>query len=528
LGSSDGPGSDQGHDRIRSAWLANVRQTFLAPVSGIVELSTMLLQDVRDLDRDDLRGDLERIEAAGRKLLKLVHDILDPVTGDAEGQPLSPHLRHELRTPLNHVIGYCDLWLEDAAELLLESFAGDLQKLKVLASEVLEQIDDLFSAVKTVSAPDEGGTAGEVPQMILDVVRAPTRMEPAGLPVERGTILVVDDDEINRDLLARRLSREGHRIVTAADGRQALDCIRAQAFDLILLDIIMPELNGIQVLEQLKADPELRHVPVLMISAFREIDSVARCVEMGADDYLYKPFNPVILEARVNACLEKKRLRDREVQYLKQIQKERARADELLHVILPAPIVTELKATNQVQPRRHENVAVMFCDIVGFTPYCDHNPPEHVVRYLRQLIETWEEIALRHGVEKIKTIGDALMAAAGLLQAAENPVLNCVRCGLEIITAAQQLPTNWNVRVGIHAGPVVAGVIGHRQFLFDLWGDTVNTAARMESHGVPGAVVLSGTAWQQVAHCGRGQALGVVPVKGKGSMEIVRFDGFNS
>jgi class 3 adenylate cyclase len=263
-----------------------------------------------------------------------------------------------------------------------------------------------------------------------------------------------------------------------------------------------------------------------MISALTEIVSIARCVEMGADDFLCKPFNSVLLDARINGCLEKKHFRDREASYLEQIQRERARADELLHVILPGPVVQELKSNKRVQPRRHENVAVMFCDIVGFTPYCDHNRPEDVVAYLQELTEGWEQIVLGHGVEKIKTIGDAMMAAAGLLQACADPVLACLRCGLEMIGQARCSEPGWKLRVGIHAGPVVAGVIGSRQFLYDLWGDTVNTAARMESNGVPGKVVLSGTAWRQVADKCRGESLGMLPIKGKGHMELMRFDSF--
>jgi class 3 adenylate cyclase len=130
-------------------------------------------------------------------------------------------------------------------------------------------------------------------------------------------------------------------------------------------------------------------------------------------------------------------------------------------------------------------------------------------------------------VEKIKTVGDAFLAAAGLLRRpADHPVLHCVRCGLEMIAAARALPVGWDARVGVHVGPVVAGVIGRRQFGFDLWGDTVNTAARMESHGVPGAVVLSGAAWAAVAGRCRGEALGAVAVKGKGPMERFVFREF--
>jgi class 3 adenylate cyclase len=145
---------------------------------------------------------------------------------------------------------------------------------------------------------------------------------------------------------------------------------------------------------------------------------------------------------------------------------------------------------------------------------------------LQELTEGWEQIVLGHGVEKIKTIGDAMMAAAGLLQACADPVLACLRCGLEMIGQARRSEPGWKLRVGIHVGPVVAGVIGSRQFLYDLWGDTVNTAARMESNGVPGKVVLSGTAWRQVADRCRGESLGMVSIKGKGHMELMRFDSF--
>jgi class 3 adenylate cyclase len=196
-------------------------------------------------------------------------------------------------------------------------------------------------------------------------------------------------------------------------------------------------------------------------------------------------------------------------------------------VLLPRAIVTELKATSTVVPRRYEHVAVLFADIVEFTPYCEHHPPEEVVAHLQQLVETWEEIALRHGVEKIKTIGDAFMAASGLLTEVANPVLNCVHCGLEMLAATQASPAKWNLRVGIHFGQVVGGILGRRQYLFDLWGDAVNTASRMESHGLSGAITLSAQAWRQIAPWARGTSMGFVPIKGKGEMEMIRFDGFS-
>jgi class 3 adenylate cyclase len=228
----------------------------------------------------------------------------------------------------------------------------------------------------------------------------------------------------------------------------------------------------------------------------------------------------------VEACLEKKRLRDREVLHLREIEEQRARADALLHVILPDAVVAELTATNAVRPRRFDDVAVLFADIVGFTPYCERHEPEEIVTNLQALVVGQEDAALRHGLQKIKTIGDSFMAAANLLAPHADPVGASVRCGLEMIAAAEALDTGWTVRVGIHAGPVVAGVFGHRQYLYDLVGDTVNTAARMESNGVPGAVTLSSTAWKRLGGRAEGESLGTVNVKGKGRLELVRFTRF--
>src|SRR5262249_6483626 len=146
--------------------------------------------------------------------------------------------------------------------------------------------------------------------------------------------------------------------------------------------------------------------------------------------------------------------------------------------ILPAPAVSELKATDRILPRRYEGVAVMFTDIVNFTAYCDAHEPEDVVSNLQLLVEACESAAASHGLEKIKTVGDAFMAAAGLLTPHDDPVMATVRGAFAMAEAARQVPAGWRLRVGIHLGPVVAGVVGRSKFTYDLWGDTVNVAAR--------------------------------------------------
>jgi len=335
-------------------------------------------------------------------------------------------------------------------------------------------------------------------------------------------ILLVDDDEGNRYTLARRLRRESFTDITeAVDGRTALTILRERPFDLVLLDVMMPEMDGYEVLSQIKSDMTLRDIPVIMISALDAIDSVVRCIEMGAEDYLPKPFNPTLLKARIGASLEKRRLRFQEEAYLRQIETEKRRSDELLHAVLPPGAIRELKATNEVLPRRYEGVAVLYCDIVEFTAYCDRNAPEKVVAELQSLIEEFERIVATHGLEKIKTIGDALMATAGLLQPIDEPLVAAVRCALDLVVGTQRVSPHWGIRVGIHYGPVVAGIVGKRQFLFDLWGDTVNMAARVCACAEVNSVFMSSLEWMRIRSCCQAKTRGTFDLKGKGNIELV-------
>lgn len=497
--------------RAWSAIRANLKQELLAPVLALHEYSGMLVDQARDRGDEQVLEDLERVQEACARLRQEMDGVLDP----SRPRPDERQTRHDLCNHLNAVVQVGELLLEDAGEQLsLAPFVPDLREMLVLAGQLLRRIDDLFRFNRPSESCTPAAPVGGLPP------RLPAAAVP---PAETGLILVVDDNAINRHVLCRRLERDGHRAVEAENGRVALRLLEEIPFDLVLLDVLMPELGGFETLAHLKADLRLAHVPVIVISALDEIDCAVRCIERGAEDYLTKPCDPVLLRARIGASLEKKRLRDREVGHLEEIRRGKERVDQLLQVILPRQVVPELVQTGAVRPRRVENVAVLFADVVGFTPYCGRHPPERVVDQLHRLVGTWEEIALRQGVLKIKTIGDAFMGAAGLFESGpESPVLSCVHCGLEMIAATRQVSEGLDLRVGIHLGPVVAGVIGSRQFCFDLWGDTVNTAARMESHGTPGAVVLSGEAWGPVAGRFRGEPLGAVPVKGKGPMEMIK------
>jgi len=339
-------------------------------------------------------------------------------------------------------------------------------------------------------------------------------------------ILIVDDVDDNVFTLERRLRRFVEaEIASASNGRAALNQLQATPFDLVLLDMQMPEMDGMAVLEQMKADMGLREIPVIMVSAIDDSETVLRCIKLGADDYVQKPFNPDLLRARVEAALERKRLRDQAANFLAQLQTEKARANDLLHSVLPKSVVGELKANGRFVPRRHDDVAVLLCDIVGFTEYCDRNPPEVVVEALEELVSSFEVIVEHHGLEKIKTIGDAFMATAGLLRYIENPALAAADCGLAMVSAAKERGPGWQVRIGVHQGPLVAGVMGKRSFVFDLWGDTVNVAARIATEAEPDTVVVTGATWPFLAAASHGRSLGEFDLKGKGKTELVRYLG---
>ncbi|WP_170135893.1 adenylate/guanylate cyclase domain-containing protein [Nannocystis exedens] len=336
-----------------------------------------------------------------------------------------------------------------------------------------------------------------------------------------GSVLVVDDSPTSRELLAHQLRQAGNTVEVAGTASEALDLVWQQEFDVILLDVLLPDSDGIAVLEELREKGALERLSVLMISAVEETSSVAACIERGAEDFLPKPVSPAILRARLGACLEKKFLRDKARHHLVQLAAEGRRANDLLRVLLPDPIADELQSTGAIAPRRLDNVAVVFADIVGFTAYCDRHSPEEVLISLQDLFTRFEELALEFGVQKIKTIGDSFMGAAGLFTADdERPALRCVKFGRAILAASAELSTHWNLRIGIHVGPVVGGVVGTRQYIFDIWGDTVNTAQRVEQNARVGQVCVSEAARRQVEPDYKTESIGRCEIKGKGETEL--------
>jgi len=328
----------------------------------------------------------------------------------------------------------------------------------------------------------------------------------------RSTVLIVDDTPTNISIISAAL-RDHFRTKVATNGEKALALMNTDDRpDLILLDVVMPGLDGYEVCRRLKSNPATCDIPVIFLTAKTEVEDEKRGFVLGAVDYIHKPFSAPVVLARVKAHLTLQSA-------LKEANEARREADKLLHCLLPEAAAAEIRNVGTVIPRRHENVAVLFADVVNFTSYCDKHEPEDVVSRLDALFVLFEQVTEAHGLEKIKTVGDAFMAAAGLLRDTNDSLAALVRCGLELATVSRQL--EWDTRVGIHFGPVVAGIVGQERYQFDIWGDTVNVAARMASIGRAGHVTLTQDVWRLIADQFNGALLGELEVAGKGVIPLV-------
>lgn len=316
-------------------------------------------------------------------------------------------------------------------------------------------------------------------------------------------VLVVDDSKTLRRILIRELNGIGiTNISEAGDGNEAVERLRVESFDLMLLDMEMPELDGLGVLKVVKSTPELSYLPVIIVSSAEDFDRIVECIQVGAEDYLPKPFNAVLLRARVFSSLEKKRLRDLDREHILELQREKEmlhieqmKSEKLMLNILPKPIADRLKKGEKNIAGSYPEVTVLFSDLVGFTKMSAKKTAPELVKLLNDIFSRFDKRAELLGLEKIKTIGDAYMAVGGLpiprsdhAEIVADMALGMYQDLAEFNQANQQ---EIQMRIGIHSGPVVAGVIGFTKFSYDLWGNTVNTASRMESTSGNGRIQVS-------------------------------------
>ncbi len=330
--------------------------------------------------------------------------------------------------------------------------------------------------------------------------------------VTPGRLLVVDDNKVNRLLLGRGLEQQGHRVAFAENGLQALEMLHGSEFDLMLLDIQMPEMDGYQVLEKVASDLDLRGIPVIVTSALEELDSVVRCIEMGAEDYLIKPVNPVLLRARIGAGLEKKRLRDQQ--------------RELIRRFATAEVAQDMEESGFALGGHYVEATAMFSDIRGFTTLAESQSPTDTIELLNTYYTLmFEAISLQGGVVN-QMVGDGLMAIFGAPLPLSNHGEQAVRAALEMIEmidlfnldqAAAHRPAI-RIGIGISTGQVIAGYTGtQRRATYTCVGDIVNLAARLEAYTkvVKKPILIDEATRQSLSETIKVEDLGPTDIKGK-------------
>lgn len=306
-----------------------------------------------------------------------------------------------------------------------------------------------------------------------------------------GFVLVVDDEEQNRTLLRDPLEAKGYEVIEAENGPAALHLISERVPDAILLDVMMPEMDGFEVCRILKKNVKTAHVPVLMVTALAERNDRLMGIGAGANDFLNKPVDFQEVMLRVGNAVHTKRLFDR-------LQDEQNRSDRLLLNILPQPVAGRMKNGEVNIVESYPEVTVMFADLVGFTSLAAHIGCDQIVYFLNEIFSRFDSLAEKEGLEKIKTIGDGYMVVAGLPVPRPDHASAIAELALNLRDDVERFNTQYGtsirIRIGINSGPVIAGVIGRKKFAYDVWGDTVNVASRLESLGDPGEIQVSETA----------------------------------
>jgi adenylate cyclase len=343
-------------------------------------------------------------------------------------------------------------------------------------------------------------------------------------------ILVVDDSRTLRRILIRELNSLGFQnILEAADGIEAINTVKSNSIDLMLLDMEMPELDGLGVLTELKSDDVYKSLPIIVISGAEQFDKTIKCIEIGAEDYLPKPFDPILLRARIFSSLEKKRLRDLDQKHMEMLNHEKElleveqlKTEKLMLNILPRPIADRLKRGEKNISGSYPDVTILFSDLVGFTKMSSQTSATDLVKLLNDLFTRFDKRADALGVEKIKTIGDAYMAVAGLPIPRPDHAQLCAELALgmfdDLKAFNQENGKELDMRIGLNSGPVVAGVIGYTKFSYDLWGNTVNTASRMESTSKPGRVQVSPATYEAIKNDFNLEDGGLMECKGLGEI----------
>jgi adenylate cyclase len=429
---------------------------------AMAELRAQTHQHAAELAPEQ-RDDLDRLVSASAALEALISD---------QSSDNASQQQHDLFNVLGAMRGYAELIVEDLDKQL---------------PQLLSALQRVLKAVNSATEPESATSTASIKQLGNGVT---------------GTILAVDDSADNRDLLSRYLKREGHSVLLASSGEEALELLAENQIDLVLLDLIMPGMDGSEVLQRIKDNPVSRPIPVIVISGRQDMEGIIACIGAGADDYLFKPFNQVLLQARIKAGLERKRWHDKEEQYREQLEINqkfiratfgRYVSDEVVASLLEKPEGLELGGDLR-------EVTMLMSDIRQFSSICERLPPDDVMKMLNNYLGTMSEIIMGHQGTIDEFIGDAILAIFGAPISREDDAERAVQCALEMQQAMLEINRNnvsqglpeISMGIGVNTGAVIAGNIGsEKRSKYGVVGHHVNLTARIESETAGGEVLVS-------------------------------------
>ncbi len=338
------------------------------------------------------------------------------------------------------------------------------------------------------------------------------------------TILIVEDSPVNQELLSRILTKTNYRVLVAGSGEAALNEVKRVLPDMVILDIMLPGMNGYSICKHLKSDERTRDIPVIFISSLDTTEDKIEGFEAGGVDYLTKPFQPAEVLTRIATHLRISNLQHELEEKNRQLSIEKQKSENLLRNVLPDRVGRELLATGACVPQLFMESTVCFADIVGFTAASSKMAPEVIIHELNEIFTAFDRISLANNCERMKTIGDAYLFACGVPRDDSLHSEKIARSALEMIEFLQNrnrtAEYSWQIRVGIHSGPLVGGVVGTEKYLYDIFGDTVNIAARMEELAQPMRVNVSSASYELLKNGFLFTDGKEVEMKGKGKQVI--------
>jgi len=465
------------------------RDEILVAIEAVTQTSGLLLEQSDDSSLhvpEQVRRDLETVYDSSRELYQFIREVIespgqyidDSVNGESNDSLRT--LRHDLRNRLNVIHGPCQFMLMEelpqdsqAQREFQQTFLNDVTNIRDYANQAVNRLNELSGIDGDIEDGQTIESLASDRSQSRDELKLNEPVRVRDRPVEPARVLIVDDNELNRKMLKRFMDHMGHQSEFATDGHEALEQIQAVDFDLVLLDILMPLMNGIEVLHELNNQGLLRHLPVLVLSGLDSSDEIIQCIELGAEDFLSRPINLTLLKARVNACLEKKRLREREFGqfFPREIARQVALRPEML------------------DEGREADVSVLFCDIRSFSRISEKLEPEKTVRWIRDVMEVLSECVLDNQGVLVDYIGDELVAMWGApTEQPDHAQLAC-RAALAMIERLPAISRKWipelgmptQVGIGINSGKAHVGNTGTaRRRKYGPLGNTVNLASRVQ------------------------------------------------